>query len=67
MRILFLNEISEPGVGSSVRMTFELCRALRERGHETAVVSTSRNPQEAMPTTIDGTLVFRIHSDYPVR
>lgn len=67
MRILFLNEIADPGVGSSVRMTFELCRALRERGHETCVVSTVRNPQEATPTEIDGTLVFRIHSDYPVR
>ncbi len=67
MRILFFNEIPDPGVGSSVRLTFELCRALRALGHETAVVSTVRNPQEASPTEIDDTLVFRLHSDYPVR
>lgn len=67
MRILFLNEIPDPGVGSSVRQMYQEARRLRELGHQTAVVSTVRNPQEATPTEVEGTLVFRIHSDYPVR
>ena len=67
MRILFFTEIPDPGVGSSVRQMYQQARRLRELGHQTAVVSTVRNSAEASPTEIEGTLVFRIHSDYPVR
>ncbi|MEM9802445.1 MAG: glycosyltransferase family 4 protein [Planctomycetota bacterium] len=67
MRILFLCEIPDPGVGSSVRQMYGLARELRSRGHRTAVVSTVRDEADAMPTTIDGTTVFRLHSDYPLR
>ncbi|MEM6572062.1 MAG: glycosyltransferase, partial [Planctomycetota bacterium] len=67
MNVLFYCEIPDPGVGSSVRQMYGLARELRERGHKTAVVSTVRDPADATPTTIDGTLVFRLHSDYPLR
>ena len=67
MRILFLSEIGDPGVGSSVRQTFQLARRLRGLGHETAVVATVRDAAQAFPTEVDGTLVFRLHSDYPLR
>ena len=67
MNILFYCEIGDPGVGSSVRQMYGLARELRERGHRTAVVSTVRDAADATPTTIDGTHVFRLHSDYPLR
>lgn len=67
MNVLFLCEIPDPGVGSSVRQMYGLARELRARGHRTAVVSTVRDPADATPTVIDGTTVFRLHSDYPLR
>ncbi|MCP3914641.1 MAG: glycosyltransferase family 4 protein [bacterium] len=67
MRVLFFSEIHDPGVGSSVRQTFRVAAALRARGHQAAVLSTVRDPQDAFPTEVEGTPVFRIHSDYNVR
>ncbi|MDF1836553.1 MAG: glycosyltransferase family 4 protein [Planctomycetota bacterium] len=67
MRILFLTEIPDPGVGSSVRQMYGHAAWLREQGHEVCVVSTVRDGAEASPTVIEGTQVFRLHSDYPVR
>lgn len=67
MRILFLTEIPDPGVGSSVRQMYSLAKELRGQGHQTAVVSTVRNAADATPTVILDTPVFRIHSDYNVR
>ncbi|MDG1491111.1 MAG: glycosyltransferase family 4 protein [Planctomycetota bacterium] len=67
MNILFYCEIADPGVGSSVRQMYGLARELRARGHRTAVVATVRDAADATPTVIDGTTVFRLHSDYPLR
>ena len=67
MRVLFLCEIPDPGVGSSVRQMYQEARLLRELGHEVAVVSTVRERERATETEIEGTPVFRLHSDYPVR
>lgn len=67
MRVLFLTEIPDPGVGSSVRQMYSQAAELRRLGHEAIVVSTVRNAAEATPTEILGTPVFRIHSDYNVR
>lgn len=67
MKVLFLTEIPDPGVGSSVRQMYQQARRLRELGHEPVVVSTVRDPAEATPTEIEGTRVHRLHSDYPVR
>ena len=54
-------------MGSSVRQMYGLARELRARGHKTAVVATVREPADATPTVIEGTTVFRLHSDYPLR
>ncbi len=67
LRILFLAEIPDPGVGSSVRQMYGHANWLKERGHEVCVVSTVRDPAHASPTEIEGTQVFRLHSDYPIR
>ncbi|MEZ6004622.1 MAG: glycosyltransferase family 4 protein [Planctomycetota bacterium] len=67
MRVLFLCEIPDPGVGSSVRQMYQHARWLRAHGHETAVVATVRDPKDATETEIDGMRVFRLHSDYNVR
>jgi glycosyltransferase involved in cell wall biosynthesis len=67
VRILFLTEIPDPRVGSSVRQMYGHAALLREQGHEVCVVSTVRDASDATPTVIEGTQVFRLHSDYPVR
>jgi glycosyltransferase involved in cell wall biosynthesis len=67
MRVLFLCEVGDPGVGSSTRMMYQHAARLRELGHATAAVATVRNVGEATPTTIQGMTVFRLQSDYPVR
>jgi len=67
VNVLFFCEIADPGVGSSVRQMYGLARELRARGHKTAVVATVREAADATPTVIEGTTVFRLHSDYPLR
>jgi glycosyltransferase involved in cell wall biosynthesis len=67
MRVLFYTEVWDPKVGSSTRQMYQEATRLRELGHTVAVVGCTQDPNEARPTKIDGTPVFRIHSDYPVR
>ncbi len=67
MRVLFLCEIFDPGVGSSVRQMYQEAERLRALGHQTAVVSCTQDPAQAGETQIEGTTVFRIHSDYALR
>jgi glycosyltransferase involved in cell wall biosynthesis len=67
MRVLFLCELFDPGVGSSVRQMYQEAERLRALGHQTAVVSCTQDPALAGETEIEGTTVFRIHSDYAVR
>jgi hypothetical protein len=67
MRVLFLVEVGDPGVGSSTRQAFQHAAELRRLGHEAAIVATVRARGEATPTRVLGTPVFRLHSDYPVR
>ncbi|MEC8512444.1 MAG: glycosyltransferase family 4 protein [Planctomycetota bacterium] len=67
MRILFLCEIHDPGVGSSTRQMYGLARELRRRGHQTAAVAAVRDAADATPIEVEGMTVFRLHSDYPVR
>lgn len=67
MRVLFYNDLYDYGLGSSIRQMFQQARCLRARGHETAVVSTTRDAAEAGETEVDGCPVFVLHSDYPVR
>lgn len=67
MRILFLNDLSDPRIGSSIRQMYQEAARLRELGHDTAVVTAVQDPDEAGETEILGTTVFRLLSDYDVR
>ncbi len=67
MRILFLCEIDDPGVGSSTRQMYQLAESLRALGHQTRCLSAVRSQAEAGEVEIQGMWVTRVHSDYPVR
>ena len=67
MRVLFLNDLDDPRIGSSVRQMYQHAARLRELGHEAAVVSATQDRAAAGETAIEGTPVHRIYSDYPVR
>lgn len=67
MKVLFLNDLSDPRIGSSVRQMYQLAARLRALGHETAVATATQEAGEAGWTEIEGTRVLRIHSDYPLR
>ncbi|MCC7014075.1 MAG: glycosyltransferase family 4 protein [Planctomycetes bacterium] len=67
MRILFLNDLWDPRIGSSVRQMYSQSELLRADGHETVIVSTT--PERALVgrATVEGCQVVRLHSDYPLR
>ncbi len=67
MRVLFLNDLDDPRIGSSIRQMYQEAERLRELGHEAAVVSSTQDPSLAGEIEIEGTPVFRLHSDYPLR
>jgi glycosyltransferase involved in cell wall biosynthesis len=67
LRILFLNDLSDPRIGSSIRQMYQQAERLRELGHETALATAVERASEAGETEIEGLRTFRIHSDYPVR
>lgn len=63
MRILFLNDLSDPRIGSSVRQMYQLGSHLRGLGHETELVTAVQDRGEATPTEIEGLRVQRLFSD----
>lgn len=67
MRVLFFNELHDYRLGSSIRQMYQEARVLRAQGHETAVVSCTQDPEAPDEIEVDGTRVFLIHSDYPIR
>jgi glycosyltransferase involved in cell wall biosynthesis len=67
MRVLFLSDLSDPSIGSSVRQIYQLAEELRRLGHETALVTAVQDPALATPTEVLGLETFRLHSDYNVR
>lgn len=72
MKVLFLNELSDPRIGSSVRQMYQHAERLRELGHEAAVVTCTQDANRVRPgdvaeEEIEGSRVFVIHSDYPTR
>jgi glycosyltransferase involved in cell wall biosynthesis len=67
MRVLFLNDLWDPRIGSSVRQMYQEAARLRELGHATALVTAVQDAEQATPTVIEGCDVFRLHSDYNVR
>ncbi|MBL8858464.1 MAG: glycosyltransferase family 4 protein [Planctomycetes bacterium] len=67
VRILFLNDLHDPRIGSSIRQMYQEGERLRELGHETALVSAVQDRALSTPTQIEGMDVFRLWSDYNVR
>ena len=67
VRVLFLNDLHDPRIGSSIRQMYQEGERLRALGHETALVTCTQDPASATPTTIEGMEVFRLHSDYNLR
>lgn len=67
MRILFLNDLYDPRIGSSVRQMYQMATELRALGHETALVTCTDDRAQATPTEIEGLTVFRLYSSYNVR
>ena len=67
MRILFLIDLWDPRIGSSVRQMYQHAEGLRGLGHETAAISTTTDPKEVGWRQVEGMQVFLIYSDYPAR
>jgi len=67
MRILFLNDLFDPRIGSSIRQMYQHAERLRALGHETALLTAVQDPGEAGETEIEGMAVHRLHSDYNAR
>ena len=67
MRILFLNDLHDPRIGSSIRQMYQEAERLRALGHETALVTCTQDEALATPTEIEGLETFRLFSDYNVR
>lgn len=67
MRILFLNELSDPRIGSSIRQMYQHAECLRERGHVAAVLSVTQDASRRGWTELEGTPVYHAHSDYSPR
>lgn len=67
MRILFLNDLCDPRIGSSVRQMYQEAECLRAGGHAAAIVTAVQDPAQVGETEILGTPVFRLLSDYNVR
>ena len=67
MRILFLNDLSDPRIGSSIRQMYQEAERLRELGHETALVTATQDEGDAGETEIEGCRVFKLWSDYELR
>ncbi|MCZ6598266.1 MAG: glycosyltransferase family 4 protein [Planctomycetota bacterium] len=70
MRVLFLNELFDPRIGSSIRQMYRQAERLRDLGHETALVTCTQDPSEVDEDgrgEIEGLRTFKLWSDYPVR
>jgi hypothetical protein len=50
MRILFLNDLFDPRIGSSIRQMYQHAERLRELGHETRLATAVQDPAEAGET-----------------
>ena len=47
VRVLFLNDLDDPRIGSSIRQMYQEAQRLRELGHEAQVVSATQDPARA--------------------
>ena len=67
MRVLFLNDLHDPRIGSSIRQMYQEAARLRELGHATVLVTCTQDRALATPTEIEGMPVLRLWSDYNLR
>lgn len=67
MRVLHLNDLHDPSIGSSIRQMYQLAELQRAAGHEAAVLTATPQERDATPTEILGSRVFRVHSRYDPR
>lgn len=63
LRILFLNDLSDPRIGSSIRQMYQLGAELRAQGHVTELVTAVEDRALATKTEIEGMRVHRLFSD----
>lgn len=67
MRVLHLIDLHDPGIGSSIRQTYQMARRQAAEGVETEFASAVQDPAAAGTTEILGFKVHRFLSRYPVR
>lgn len=67
MRILFLNDLEDERIGSSVRLVHQLAAHYRSLGHHTALATAVQDPAAAGRAEVRGLHVHRLHSDYNPR
>lgn len=67
MRILFLNDLWDQRIGSSVRQMYQHADELRTRGHDVLCFSTTPDPELVGETTELDIPLVRVHSDYDPR
>lgn len=67
MKVVFLNDLDDPRIGSSIRQMYQEAERLRELGHEAHIVSSTQDQSSVGRTEILGTPVHRLFSDYPAR
>lgn len=67
MRILFLNDLEDERIGSSVRLVHQLAAHYRRQGHETALATAVQDPSKAGQADVRGLKVYRLHSEYNPR
>ena len=54
MRILFLNDLEDERIGSSVRLVHQLAAHYRRQGHETALATAVQDPAQAGEADVRG-------------
>ncbi len=67
MRILFLNDLWDPRIGSSVRQMYQHAARLRALGHVAEIVSTTEDAALVGTSEVEGTRVHRLLSKYATR
>ncbi len=67
MRILFLNDLHDPRIGSSIRQMYQQAARLAQLGHEAEILSTTTDPAQVGQQEILGVPVTRLLSDYNPR
>ena len=72
MRVLQLNDLFDPRIGSSVRQMYQHARCLKEQGHTAEILSVTQDADQVGPDgvgriEVEGCVVHLVHSDYDPR